>query len=244
MFERYTERSRRVIFFARYEASVFGSTTIETEHLLLGLLREAKNVVSRFAHVTGSGATIREEVSARLPVREKLPTSIDLPLSAECKRVLAYALEEAERLQHPHIGTEHLLLGFLREERCVAAEILRQHGADLQTIREQLAASPLPDEPISERHGIIAEFLSPKHNPVLPKGGVVGDGETAKRIAEALWLPMYGAEVIAEQQPLSVELRFNVWMVTGAADLDTLFAFILREDGRVLSIGKGTNKTQ
>src|SRR5262245_3549115 len=128
MFERYTERSRRVIFFARYEASVFGSTTIETEHLLLGLLREAKNVITRF--VTGSGATIREEVSVRLPVREKLPTSIDLPLSNECKRVLAFAAEEAEMLQHRHIGTEHLLLGFLREERCIAAEILCQHGAD------------------------------------------------------------------------------------------------------------------
>src|SRR5205823_620560 len=67
--------------------------------------------------------------------------SVDLPLSNECKRVLAYAAEEAERLSHKHIGTEHLLLGLLREEKCFAAEILHERGLRLSTIREELARS-------------------------------------------------------------------------------------------------------
>ena len=67
-----------------------------------------------------------------------MSTSIDLPLSDECKRILAYAAEEAERLNHRHIGTEHLLLGILREEKCLAAKILQERGLRLNTIREEL----------------------------------------------------------------------------------------------------------
>jgi hypothetical protein len=74
-------------------------------------------------------------------VRDKISTSVDLPLSNECKRVLAYAAEEAERLSHKHIGTEHLLLGLLREEKCFAAEILRERGLTGSAIREELAPS-------------------------------------------------------------------------------------------------------
>ena len=100
MFERYTERARRVIFFARYEASQFGSTTIETEHLLLGLIREDKNLTNRFLPNSSSIENIRKEIEGRTTIRERVSTSIDLPLSNECKRILAYANEEAERLNH------------------------------------------------------------------------------------------------------------------------------------------------
>src|SRR5947199_3149554 len=141
MFERYTERARRVIFFARYEASQCGSTTIETEHLLLGLIREDKNLTNRFLRNHSSIESIRKEIEGRTTIREKVSTSIDLPLSNECKRILAYAAEEAERLNHRHIGTEHLFLGILREEKCVAAEILHERGLRLNAIREELARS-------------------------------------------------------------------------------------------------------
>ena len=123
MFERYTEKARRVIFFARYEASQFGSPYIETEHLLLGLLREDKALTNRFLRSHASVESIRKQIEGHTTIREKVSTSVDLPLSNECKRVLAYAAEEAERLSHKHIGTEHLLLGLLREEKCFAAEI-------------------------------------------------------------------------------------------------------------------------
>ena len=140
MFERYTEKARRVIFFARYEASQFGSPYIETEHLLLGLLREDKALTNRFLRSHASVESIRKQIEQHTTVREKVSTSVDLPLSNECKRVLAYAAEEAERLSHKHIGTEHLLLGLLREEKCFAAEILTERGLRLPAIREELQA--------------------------------------------------------------------------------------------------------
>src|SRR5664280_2809293 len=124
MFERYTEKARRVIFFARYEASQFGSPYIETEHLLLGLLREDKALANRFLRAHAAVESMRKQIEGHTTIREKVSTSVDLPLSHECKRVLAYGAEEAERLNHKHIGTEHLLLGLLREEKCFAAEIL------------------------------------------------------------------------------------------------------------------------
>ena len=138
MFERYTEKARRVIFFARYEASQFGSPYIETEHLLLGLLREDKALTNRFLRSHASVESIRKQIEQHTTIREKVSTSVDLPLSNECKRVLAYAAEEAERLSHKHIGTEHLLLGLLREEKCFAAEILQERGLRLPAIREEL----------------------------------------------------------------------------------------------------------
>jgi len=153
MFERYTEKARRVIFFARYEASQFGSPFIETEHLLLGLLREDKALTNRFLRSHASIESIRKQIEGRTPIREKVSTSVDLPLSQECKRVLAYAAEEAERLTHKHIGTEHLLLGLLREDKSFAAEILHERGLRLSTLREELsrvqndkAAAPRPKE--------------------------------------------------------------------------------------------------
>ncbi len=138
MFERYTEKARRVIFFARYEASQFGSPYIETEHLLLGLLREDKALTNRFLRSHASVESIRKQIEGHTTIREKVSTSVDLPLSNECKRVLAFAAEEAERLSHKHIGTEHLLLGLLREEKCFAAEILQERGLRLPAIREEL----------------------------------------------------------------------------------------------------------
>jgi ATP-dependent Clp protease ATP-binding subunit ClpC len=139
MFEKYTEKARRVIFFARYEASQFGSPYIETEHLLLGLIREDKNLTNRFfPKANASIDSIRKEIEGRTVIRDKVSTSVDLPFSDESKRALNAAAEESERLSHKHIGTEHMLLGLLREEKSVAAEILRERGLRLSMIREEL----------------------------------------------------------------------------------------------------------
>lgn len=139
MFERYTEKARRVIFFARYEASQFGASQIEAEHILLGLMREDKNLANRFfSRAQSSIEAIRKEIEGRTILRERISTSVDLPLSIEAKRVLAFAAEESERLNHRHIGTEHLLLGLMREENSVAAEILYERGLRLSDIRQDL----------------------------------------------------------------------------------------------------------
>ena len=139
MFERYTERARRVLFFARYEASQLGSISIETEHLLLGLIREGKGLTSRiFARSHLSLENIRKDIEGRTVFREKVSTSVEIPFSAETKRVLQFAAEEADRLLHNYIGTEHLLLGILREERSVAASILMEKGMRLNAVREDI----------------------------------------------------------------------------------------------------------
>jgi ATP-dependent Clp protease ATP-binding subunit ClpC len=140
MFERYSEKARRVIFFARYESSQFGSPYIETEHLLLGLLRDDKALTNRF--LRSQVESIRKRVESQTVAREKTATSVDLPLSNESKRVLAYAAEEADRLANQHIGTEHLLLGLLREQKCFAAQILTERGVQLSKVREELARQP------------------------------------------------------------------------------------------------------
>ena len=137
MFERYTEKARRVIFFARYEASQFGASQIEAEHVLLGLMREDKHLCARFFR-PGDIDAIREGVKGRTILHDRISTSVDLPLSVEAKRVLAFAAEESERLGHRHIGTEHLLLGLLREENSIAAEILYERGLRLSDIRNDL----------------------------------------------------------------------------------------------------------
>ena len=140
MFEKYTEKARRVIFFARYEASQLGSNRIETEHVLLGLLREDKALTSRFfTHAESALESVRKQVEGRTAIRDKVSTSVELPLSDEAKRVLTYANEEADRLLCSYIGTEHILLGLLREEKSVAAEILYENGLRLSRVREELA---------------------------------------------------------------------------------------------------------
>tara|TARA_B110000116_G_scaffold271429_1_gene292146 strand:- start:1076 stop:3520 length:2445 start_codon:yes stop_codon:yes gene_type:complete len=139
MFERYTERARRVLFFARYEASQLGSISIETEHLLLGLIREGKGLTSRiFARSHLSLEEIRKDMEGRTVFREKVSTSVEIPFSTETKRVLQFAAEEADRLLHNYVGTEHLLLGLLREERSLAASLLVEKGMRLNTVREDV----------------------------------------------------------------------------------------------------------
>jgi len=139
MFERYTEKARRVLFFARYEASTFGSPYIETEFLLLGLLRESKHAVTRWLGEGDWQTILREEVRKRCYGGETIPISVDLPLSNESKRVLAYAAEEVERLGHHMIGTEHLFLGLLRESQSGAAQMLIERGVEINTVREAVA---------------------------------------------------------------------------------------------------------
>ena len=160
MFERYTEKARRVIFFARYEASQYGSPYIETEHLLLGLMREDKALANRFLRSHGSIESIRKEIEQRITIRERISTSVEVPLSQESKRILNFATEEAERLGHKHVGTEHLLLGILREEKCFGAEILQERGLRLSTLREELARSAGEKAPASrpKETSLLAEF--------------------------------------------------------------------------------------
>jgi ATP-dependent Clp protease ATP-binding subunit ClpC len=158
--ERFTEKARRVIFFARYEASQYGSPCIETEHLLLGLVREEEGLANRYLRTQGSIESIRKEIESRITIRERISTSVEVPLSAESKRILAFAAEEADRLGTKHVGTEHLLLGILREEKCFGAEILQERGLRLSALREELARSSGEKVPVNrpKETSLLAEF--------------------------------------------------------------------------------------
>ena len=139
MFERYTERSRRVIFFARYEALQYGSQVIAPEHILLGLMREDKTLSARFLPFRHSITvdTIRRDIQERITLRDRIPQSSELHLSPATKQILFYANEESRQLKNRHIGPEHLLLGIVREEKSIAAEILFGYGLRLSDVREE-----------------------------------------------------------------------------------------------------------
>jgi uncharacterized protein YbbC (DUF1343 family) len=140
MFERYTEMARRVIFFARYEASVFGAPMIEPEHLLLGLSREDKPLFARFfTNGKQSIESIRGQIEQRSSSKDRIPTSVELPLAPDAKQALHYAHDESERLGDRHIGTEHLLLGLLRLEHSIAGQILFELGLRIDDARDVLA---------------------------------------------------------------------------------------------------------
>ena len=186
MFERYTEKARRVIFFARYEASQFGGEVIETEHLLLGLLREDKALARRFLQ-GNKIETLRPEIEQQTTIREKVSTSMDMPLSSESSRVLAYSAEEAERFNHKHIGTEHLLLGLLREEKCFGARLLNARGVTLEQVREQLSqkAHPVPTE-VPSREALPPTSSRPALVPLECLHPLIGRADELDRVLHIL----------------------------------------------------------
>lgn len=159
MFERYNEKARRTIFFARYEASRYGSPYIEIEFLLLGLLREDHALALRFFPSKTSFEAIRREIDRHQTPAEKTPTAVDLPLSNESKRVLTHAAEEADRLGHQGIGTEHLFLGIVREEQSFAAELLRRYAVNLEDVRKDIAQREPPPGPGSQGQRLPASTL-------------------------------------------------------------------------------------
>jgi ATP-dependent Clp protease ATP-binding subunit ClpC len=137
MFERYTENARRVIFFAREEAMQYGSTHIESEHLLLGILRENETVATRIDGQMDSIKSFRKEIEAKTTISPSTTGSPEVPLSTDSKRILIVAAEEAGNLGHSQIALAHLLLGILRVEKCIAARVLQAHGATISAMREE-----------------------------------------------------------------------------------------------------------
>ena len=155
MFERYTELARRVIFFARYEANQVGASEIEAEYILLGLLREDKELILQFFNRGQANIeSIRREIESHAGRREHIREQTDIPLSFQAKRALAYAAEESELLGNRHIGTEHLLLGLLRAEDTFAASILHDRGLRLADLRQKLMNEPTFTQHITQKFSV------------------------------------------------------------------------------------------
>jgi ATP-dependent Clp protease ATP-binding subunit ClpC len=142
--DQYSENARRAIFTARIEACEFNSTYVETEHLLLGLLRTSGALARKFSDSGFPVESIRGQLLPPRFVRHRVSRSpdvshsLDLLLSDEVNRVLLFASEEAERLGHRYIGTDHLTLGILREENCVAARFFKQADISFDEIRANI----------------------------------------------------------------------------------------------------------
>src|SRR5258708_7206445 len=190
MFDRYTDLARRTIFFARYEASVYGLDHITTEILLLGVLREDKMLAAKLPLETA-----RKHIESRTPrPAESISTSADLPLTSEAKRVLAYAAQEADTLKHRHIEPAHLALGMLRIKKGLAAEILQHNGLDAGAIRAMLrtpaVVEPPPQRPLAVEAPALDEIVPRFRNLVqkaLPYLRDFGESEAAAILARREW---------------------------------------------------------
>ncbi len=140
MWQRFTERARKVVFFAQEEAQKFGEGYVSTEHLLLGLVRETDSVAARVLERLGvSLSRIRAEVEKQLPRGEAKQTQ-DMTLTPRAKRVIDLAYDEARNLNNNYIGTEHLLLGLIREGDGLAGRVLAKLGVELERARREVMA--------------------------------------------------------------------------------------------------------
>ena len=147
MFERYTEHARRALFFARYELGALGGDTIEPEHLLLGLIRESKTLAGIFNEWNVPLGDLRQQLEARVRGGDKFATSVEVPFSESARRVLQLTAEEADRLQHPDIEPQHLLVALMREPDSFAATSLTRYGLTLEALREYVATHPPTERP-------------------------------------------------------------------------------------------------
>ena len=140
MWQRFTERARRVVFFAQEEAARLGENYVGTEHLLLGLVRESDSVAARILDRLGVPlGRIRADIERQV-TRGHGNLGQDMQLTPRAKRVIDLAYEEARQLNNNYIGTEHLLLGLIREGDGLAARVLVKLGADLERTRREVYA--------------------------------------------------------------------------------------------------------
>jgi ATP-dependent Clp protease ATP-binding subunit ClpC len=138
MFERFTDRARRVVVLAQEEARMLNHNYIGTEHILLGLIHEGEGVAAKALESLGiSLEAVRQQVEDIIGQGQSAPTG-HIPFTPRAKRVLELSLREALQLGHNYIGTEHILLGLIREGEGVAAQVLQKLGADLNRVRQQV----------------------------------------------------------------------------------------------------------
>ena len=138
MFERFTDRARRVVVLAQEEARMLNHNYIGTEHILLGLIHEGEGVAAKALESLGIALEgVRQQVEEIIGQGQQAPSG-HIPFTPRAKKVLELSLREALQLGHNYIGTEHILLGLIREGEGVAAQVLVKLGADLNRVRQQV----------------------------------------------------------------------------------------------------------
>ena len=138
MFEKFTDKARRVVVLAQEEAKLLNHNYIGTEHILLGLIHEGEGVAAKALEALGINLEqVREQVQEIIGQGQQAPSG-HIPFTPRAKKVLELSLREALQLGHSYIGTEHLLLGLIREGEGVAAQVLTKLGADTNKVRQQV----------------------------------------------------------------------------------------------------------
>ena len=177
MFERYTERARRVLFFARYEATQHGAAAIGPEHLLMGLLRDgsAGGTSRLFENAGISLESIRAGLASVMERSAGKPPLMEIPFTAATKKVLEFAAEEADALVNRDITPRHLLLGILREAESEAARLLTRLGLQLDTARTAASQIPggEPDRPAAPPHAGLPPRLVNHQREAIPPSSEV-----------------------------------------------------------------------
>ena len=166
MFERFTDRARRVVVLAQEEARMLDHNYIGTEHLLLGLIHEGEGVAAKALEALGiSLDAVRQQVEAIIGRGQQAPSG-HIPFTPRAKRVLELSLRESGQLGHNYLGTEHILLGLVREGEGVAAQVLMKLGGDLNRVRQMViqllqghGAEARP-KPRSMRAGMVEDVLA------------------------------------------------------------------------------------
>ena len=165
MYERFTDRARKVMQLANQEAQRFNHEYIGTEHILLGLVKEGSGVAANvLKNLEVDLRKIRLEVEKLVQSGPEMVTVGKLPQTPRAKKVIEYSMEEARNLNHSYVGTEHILLGLLREQEGVAAQVLMNLGLKLEDVREEvlnLLGHGLEGAEVGERGGRAGESESP-----------------------------------------------------------------------------------
>jgi 2-C-methyl-D-erythritol 2,4-cyclodiphosphate synthase len=187
MLERFTEKARRVIFFARYEASQYGSPYIESFHILLGLAREDS---LKFRRLGAPADRMRRIYEALFTARPTISTSVEVPLSKESKRVLNRAGEEAEKLGIKHVGTEHILLAILAESPQIRTE-MEKLGVTDDDVRKVTRMEPIEPLMDPQDYEVMSEYT-----------GRTGIGYDLHRLETGRKLTIGGVEVPFDKGPV------------------------------------------
>jgi ATP-dependent Clp protease ATP-binding subunit ClpA len=210
MFERFTDRARRVVVLAQDEARMLNHDYIGTEHILLGLIHEGDGVAAKALEAMGIGlAAVRVQVEEIIGQGEQAPSG-HIPFTPRAKKVLELSLREALQLNHDYIGTEHILLGLIREGDGVAAQVLVRLGADLNRVRQQVI------QLLHDYHSEVAE---------TPRAAARRGGPAGRRDRDLSELS--GRIRSLESRLAAIERRVGVGPDTG--DLDAEIAQARRE---------------
>jgi ATP-dependent Clp protease ATP-binding subunit ClpA len=227
-FERFTERAKNVLVLAQEEAHGFGHNYIGTEHLLLGLIREGEGIAAGVLKDLGVGLEQAREAVEHVIGRGDREVRGDISLTPRSKKVIELAFDEARRLSHGFVGTEHLLLGLVREGEGIAAGILVSLGADLQDVSRDvlrvLAGVAQPPEALPTRDTVVSCRVADADLAAIDM--LVEAGIRGTRSEAVQWLVHAGitahkelfAKVqgtVGEIRRLRDEARLAAWQVAG-----------------------------